>query len=74
MYQGRTHGRAKSGTLSWFAASKEKEGPVRVTTPHAACTQQPVAGPPALVGALQATLERVGVDSDDIRSEEFFGY
>jgi ferredoxin-NADP reductase len=33
-----------------------------------------VAGPPAMVGALQATLERVGVDSDDIRSEEFFGY
>ena len=33
-----------------------------------------VAGPPAMVGALQATLERVGVDTDDIRSEEFFGY
>ena len=33
-----------------------------------------VAGPPAMVGALRDTLERVGVDSDDIRSEEFHGY
>lgn len=33
-----------------------------------------VAGPPAMVGALRDTLERVGVDSDAIRSEEFHGY
>lgn len=33
-----------------------------------------VAGPPAMVGALRATLERAGVDADDIRSEEFHGY
>lgn len=33
-----------------------------------------VAGPPAMVGALRDTLERSGVDADDIRSEEFFGY
>lgn len=33
-----------------------------------------VAGPPALVGALRETLERAGVDGDDIRSEEFYGY
>ncbi|WBY01248.1 FAD-dependent oxidoreductase [Ramlibacter tataouinensis] len=33
-----------------------------------------VAGPPAMVGALRNTLERAGVDGDDIRSEEFYGY
>lgn len=33
-----------------------------------------VAGPPAMVAALRATLERAGVDGDDIRSEEFYGY
>ena len=33
-----------------------------------------VAGPPALVGAMRATLERAGIDEDDIRSEEFYGY
>ena len=33
-----------------------------------------VAGPPAMVVALRATLERAGVDGDDIRSEEFHGY
>ena len=33
-----------------------------------------VAGPPAMVGALRDTLERAGVDRDDIRSEEFYGY
>jgi ferredoxin-NADP reductase len=33
-----------------------------------------VAGPPAMVGALRETLERAGVDTDDIRSEEFYGY
>ena len=32
-----------------------------------------VAGPPALVGAMRGTLERAGVDSDDVRSEEFYG-
>lgn len=33
-----------------------------------------VAGPPALVDALREALERAGVDEDDIRSEEFYGY
>jgi ferredoxin-NADP reductase len=33
-----------------------------------------VAGPPAMVGALRETLERARVDSDDVRSEEFYGY
>jgi ferredoxin-NADP reductase len=33
-----------------------------------------VAGPPAMVAALRDTLERAGVDGDDIRSEEFYGY
>lgn len=33
-----------------------------------------VAGPPALVQALRTGLNGIGVDDDDIRSEDFFGY
>jgi ferredoxin-NADP reductase len=33
-----------------------------------------VAGPPSMVAALRETLERAGVDGDDVRSEEFYGY
>jgi ferredoxin-NADP reductase len=33
-----------------------------------------VAGPPAMVGALRDALERAGVEADDIRSEDFYGY
>lgn len=33
-----------------------------------------VAGPPAMAGALRDLLERAGVDGDDVRSEEFYGY
>ncbi|MEN3294590.1 MAG: hypothetical protein V7642_3843 [Burkholderiales bacterium] len=31
-------------------------------------------GPPGMVEAMRQTLNRIGVDDDDIRSEEFFGY
>lgn len=33
-----------------------------------------VAGPPAMVAALRDELEDSGIDADDIRSEEFYGY
>jgi ferredoxin-NADP reductase len=33
-----------------------------------------VAGPPAMVGGLRETMQQAGVDADDIRSEEFYGY
>jgi ferredoxin-NADP reductase len=33
-----------------------------------------IAGPPGMVNGLRATLEKAGVDSDDIRMEEFAGY
>ncbi|MBS0467735.1 MAG: FAD-dependent oxidoreductase [Proteobacteria bacterium] len=33
-----------------------------------------VSGPPALVEAMRNTLTQAGVDEDDVRSEEFFGY
>ncbi|WP_404301693.1 ferredoxin--NADP reductase [Alicycliphilus denitrificans] len=33
-----------------------------------------VSGPPALVEAMRNALEQAGVDEDDVRSEEFFGY
>lgn len=33
-----------------------------------------VVGPPAMVEALKAALSQAGVDDDDIRSEEFYGY
>ena len=33
-----------------------------------------LAGPPAMVSAMQAALNRAGVEDDDIRVEEFYGY
>ena len=33
-----------------------------------------VAGPPQMIEAVRQTLNRAGVDNDDIRSEEFLGY
>ena len=33
-----------------------------------------VAGPPMMVEAARQTLNEVGVDEDDIRTEEFAGY
>ena len=33
-----------------------------------------VAGPPAMVEGLRKTLNSAGIDDDDIRSEEFYGY
>ena len=33
-----------------------------------------VSGPPALVQAMRSVLAGAGIDEDDIRSEEFFGY
>lgn len=33
-----------------------------------------VAGPPAMVAAMRQTLNLAGVDDDDIRSEDFYGY
>jgi ferredoxin-NADP reductase len=33
-----------------------------------------IAGPPSMVAAARRTLSEVGVDEDDIRTEEFAGY
>jgi ferredoxin-NADP reductase len=33
-----------------------------------------IAGPPAMVAALRQTLARAGINDDDVRSEEFYGY
>src|SRR3546814_369972 len=33
-----------------------------------------VAGPPAMVESLRQLLNQTGIDDDDIRSEDFFGY
>jgi ferredoxin-NADP reductase len=33
-----------------------------------------LAGPPAMVEAVRQTLNRIGINDDDIRSEEFYGY
>lgn len=33
-----------------------------------------VSGPPGLVEAMRGTLEAAGIDEDDVRSEEFYGY
>lgn len=31
-------------------------------------------GPPGMVEAMRKVLERIGIDDDDVRSEEFYGY
>jgi len=31
-------------------------------------------GPPSMVEAMRATLAQAGVDEDDVRSEDFYGY
>lgn len=44
---------------------------------HLATLQGPIyyiAGPPPMVAAMQQTLESAGVEEDDVRAEEFFGY
>lgn len=33
-----------------------------------------VTGPPAMVAAMRAALSEAGIDEEDVRSEEFFGY
>jgi ferredoxin-NADP reductase len=33
-----------------------------------------VAGPPAMVEAIKQVLSRIGIDEDDVRSEDFVGY
>ena len=33
-----------------------------------------LAGPPAMVEGMRQTLNRAGINDDDIRSEEFYGY
>jgi ferredoxin-NADP reductase len=33
-----------------------------------------VSGPPGMVEAMRHTLEQAGIDEDDVRSEEFYGY
>ena len=33
-----------------------------------------VVGPPGMVEAMRQNLNRAGIDDDDIRSEEFYGY
>ncbi len=67
--------RMEESRRSWMGATGEIDEALlrRVTAdlPDPVCY---VAGPPAMVGALRAALERAGVDGDDIRSEEFFGY
>ena len=39
--------------------------------PHPICY---VAGSPNMVSSMRLALNEIGVDDDDIRSEEFFGY
>ena len=33
-----------------------------------------ISGPPPMVAAMRETLEDAGVDEDNVRSEEFYGY
>ena len=54
------------GLIDWEMLSKrfcELKGPIYY-----------VAGPPAMVAAMQQVLTKAGIDDDDIRAEEFGGY
>jgi ferredoxin-NADP reductase len=67
--------RMAESRMPWMGASgKVDEALVRRIAAELPDPIYYVAGPPAMVGALRETLERAGVDGDDIRSEEFHGY
>jgi ferredoxin-NADP reductase len=67
--------RMQESTLPWMGET----GVIDEALVKRICGELPnpiyyVAGPPAMVAGLRDTLERAGVDGDDIRSEEFYGY
>jgi ferredoxin-NADP reductase len=67
--------RMKESRLPWMGETgKIDEALLKRATATLANPIYYVAGPPAMVGALRDTLERAGIDGDDIRSEEFYGY
>jgi ferredoxin-NADP reductase len=67
--------RMAESRMPWMGASgKIDEALVRRVAAELPDPIYYVAGPPALVEALRNTLERAGVDGDDIRSEDFYGY
>jgi ferredoxin-NADP reductase len=56
-----------------------RRGPIDEALVHQVCDElvAPIfylAGPPALVDSMRQTLNQAGIDDDDIRSEEFYGY
>jgi ferredoxin-NADP reductase len=62
-------------SLPWTGETgRIDEALVRRATENLAEPIYYVAGPPAMVAALRDDLEDSGIDPDDIRSEEFYGY
>jgi ferredoxin-NADP reductase len=69
-------------TLTRAAIANGWKGTTGYITPemlltHVGTSRGPIyyiAGPPAMVAATRRTLSEVGVDEDDIRTEEFAGY
>lgn len=64
-----------NSTRPWDGAT----GLIDAAFVHRATAQLPdpifyVSGPPGMVQAMRHTLEQAGIDDEDVRSEEFFGY
>jgi len=64
-----------SEDISWkYQFGRINEEMLRKFIPNISSPMYYVAGPPAMVAAMRDMLERVGADSDNVRSEEFGGY
>lgn len=61
--------------LPWHGATGEIDAPMlKGAVAELAAPIYYLVGPPGMVAAMHGTLNGIGVDDDDIRSEEFFGY
>jgi ferredoxin-NADP reductase len=72
-----------TATMTLMSGSSQawtgSQGPIDAALLKRACAELPqpiyyLAGPPAMAEAMRQTLNDAGVNDDDIRSEEFYGY
>ena len=67
--------RMSDSTQPWTGETGAIDAPlVRRIADELAAPIYYLAGPPAMVEAMRQTLQAAGVDDDDLRSEEFYGY
>jgi len=67
--------RMENSSVAWHGETKRiTSGLLAKFTKELAAPIYFVVGPPALVGGIRETLESMGIQENEIRSEEFFGY